>query len=628
MTRPHSGRLTATDAAFLYFERDESPMHIGGVCLFEGEVSYEPYVESISRKLELLPRFREKLVFAPLALGHPTWETDEGFDVRDHVLLHRLPAGSGERELQELTNRLIAGKMRRDRPLWELHLVQGLEDGRSAMVTKVHHAMVDGVGGNAIMTTILDLERDPPPPRAPKHEYQPTTPLPPSARAVEAMRDSARSVVDAVSDHLRSMGDLARSFDASRLQSSLAVLRESMPDMALPPRRLPFNRPCSGERSFVWTRVPFAEARAIRSSLGGTVNDVMLATLGGAVGRYAELHGQRTAERSMRVMVPVNVRPSQEGEALGNLVSALPVDVPLGFDDPAARLRAVRAATRTLKDGRVAEGVSLLSNLAGTIPVPAQAMFGAVAASPFPPFNLVCTNVPGPQIPLYAIGQRLESYYPHVPVGWDLGVCCAIFSYNQALHVGLNSDTRACPDVERLRDLFDESFAELKAAAGVEDLAAVELGARRETMTGAPANADGRPRATATGSSGSGRRPATRRRTASKASKASKTSKTSKEERKAPGRKAPAKRAPGKKGPARKAPGRKRPSRKAPEKDSPEEKPPKRRSPEKRSSQKTSSHETASAGRSASRKKAAAKERTPMGGRTHPRGSAEGPARS
>jgi WS/DGAT/MGAT family acyltransferase len=479
MTRPHSGRLTATDAAFLYFERDEAPMHIGAVCLFEGEVPYEPYVESVSRKLAYLPRFREKIVPAPLALGHPTWETDEDFDVRDHIVLHRLPAQSGERELQELTNRLVAGKMRRDRPLWELHIVHGLADGRSAMVTKVHHAMVDGVGGNAIMTTILDLERDPPPPRPPKTEYEPTTPLPASARAVEAMRDSARAAIDAVSDHLRAVGDLARSFDAGRLQSSLAVLRESMPDMALPPRRLPFNRPCSGERSFVWTKVPFGEARAIRTALGGTVNDVMLATLGGAVGRYAELHGQPTSGRSMRVMVPVNVRPAQEGGALGNLVSALPVDVPLGFDDPAARLRAVRAATRTLKDGRVAEGVSMLSNLAGAVPVPVQAMLGAVASSPFPPFNLVCTNVPGPQIPLYAMGQRLDAYYPHVPVGWDLGVCCAIFSYNQALHVGLNSDLRACPDIERLRDFFDESFAELKAVAGVEDHPSVEVGVRQ-----------------------------------------------------------------------------------------------------------------------------------------------------
>ncbi|HVS13858.1 MAG TPA: wax ester/triacylglycerol synthase family O-acyltransferase [Thermoanaerobaculia bacterium] len=477
MSRPHSGRLTATDASFLYFERDEAPMHIGALCLFEGVVPYEPYVETIAAKLALLPRFREKIVPAPLALGHPTWESDEEFDVRNHVVLHQLPGPGGEAELRTLVNRLIAGKMRRDRPLWELHLVHGLEGGRSAMVSKVHHAMVDGVGGNAILTTILDLERDPPPP--PRREYRPTSPLPPSARAVEAMRDSARSVVDAVSDHLRAIGDLARSFDAERVQASLAVLRESMPDLALPPKRLPFNRPCSGERNFVWTKVPFAEARAIRSALGGTVNDVMLASLGGAVGRYAELHGQSTAGRSMRVMVPVNVRPDHEGAALGNLVSVLPVEVPLGFDDPAARLRAVRAATRTLKEGRVAEGVNLVTSLAGAIPVPAQALFGALASSPFPPFNLVCTNVPGPQIPLYAMGQRLEAYYPHVPVGWDLGVCCAIFSYHQMLHVGLNSDLRACPDVERLRDFFDESFAELKAMAGVEDLPSLELGGGR-----------------------------------------------------------------------------------------------------------------------------------------------------
>ena len=172
----------------------------------------------------------------------------------------------------------------------------------------------------------------------------------------------------------------------------------------------------------------------------------------------------------MRVMVPVNVRPDSAGGSLGNLVSVLPVDVPLGLEDPAHRLGTIKESTRTLKQARVADGISMMSHLLGIVPVPFQAAFGAMAVSPFPVFNLVCTNVPGPQIPLYGLGRRLRAYYPYVPVGFDMGVGCSIFSYNQRLFIGLNSDTKACPDVENLRQDFDAAIAEIKQAAGVGDI--------------------------------------------------------------------------------------------------------------------------------------------------------------
>lgn len=256
-------------------------------------------------------------------------------------------------------------------------------------------------------------------------------------------------------------------------------MAESVPDALVPPRRLPFNRRCSGERALSWTSVSFAEARGIRGALGGTVNDVMLTVLGGAVGRYCRLHGQDTSGRTMRVMVPVNVRASDQGGDLGNQVSVLPVQVPLHFEDHGDRLRAIRASTHTLKDGRVAEGVSLLTNLSGTVPPPLQAALGSVATSPFPVFNIVCTNVPGPQIPLYALDRRLVAYYPHVPVGHEMGVCCAIFSYDQQLFIGLNSDVGACPDVDALRDLWVECFVEMRELAGVEPVERVAIREQR-----------------------------------------------------------------------------------------------------------------------------------------------------
>jgi WS/DGAT/MGAT family acyltransferase len=487
MTRHHSGRLTTTDASFLYFEREESPMHIGAVCILDGELPHEEYVARVASKLPRLPRFREKVVSVPFLAGHPTWETDPEFDIHNHMPLHRLPAPGSEAQLQAKVNELIAGMMDRSRPLWELHVIHGLEGGRSALLSKVHHAMVDGVGGNAIMLVIFDLERDPPQKPIPD-DYEPTTPPDPGRRLAEALWDNARTNIEVWAEYWKTLTELGRGLDRSRVEASFAALAETVPDLLAPPRRLPFNRRCTGGRSFVWTRLSFAEARAVRSALGGTVNDVVLTTLGGAVGRYCRAHGQKTDGLSMRVMVPVNVRPETATADLGNLVSVLPVQVPLHLDDHEQRLRAVRATTRTLKDGRVADGVSLVVNLAGAVPAPLQAAFGAIATSPFPVFNIVCTNVPGPQIPLYALGHRLLAYYPHVPVGYDLGVTTAIFSYDQQLFVGINSDTGACSDVETLRGFFDECFAEIKQLAGVPTIAAVEL---RSARANGPADSAG-----------------------------------------------------------------------------------------------------------------------------------------
>nr|WHV03885.1 putative wax ester synthase/acyl-CoA:diacylglycerol acyltransferase [uncultured bacterium] len=473
----HHGRLSATDASFLYFEREEAPMHIGALCILEAPLDFEEYFQYVVAKLGKLPRFREKVVNAPLLLGHPTWETDGDFDPRQHIVHHRLDRPGGEAELRAKVNELIEGKMPRDRPLWEFHILDGLADGRSALVSKVHHAMVDGVGGNAILTALFDIS-----PQgaqldvaSPGPAYEPTVPADFSERLLDALRENARVRVDLFTDQAKSLVRGARSAGSESSQTSAAVLLDRLPEMAFPPRRLPFNRRCNGKRDFHWTSLSFSEARAIRANLGGTVNDVVLAGLAGACGSYLAAHGEKVAGRKMRLMVPVNVRAAGEGGALGNQVSILPVDVPLDLQDPIDRMRAIRGRTRSMKEGRIAELIHSMSQLSGAVPPLLQAALGSVAFSPYPVFNMVCTNVPGPQIPLYAMGRRLLEYYPHVPVGWDLGVCCAIFSYDQKLFIGLNADLGACDDAGLLRELLDGAFAELKAVAGVPDLAHVEV---------------------------------------------------------------------------------------------------------------------------------------------------------
>ncbi len=478
MSPHHSGRLSPTDASFLYLERRECPMHIGALCRFDGELPFDRYRESIAAKLTRLPRFRERVVPAPWNLGHPTWETDPDFDLDRHVVLHRLEGDGDEEDLRAKVNELVAARLDRECPLWELHVIHGLADGSSAVLSKVHHAMVDGVGGNAILTTIMDLERDPPPPSF-EDRYQPTTPLDRRARIGDAIWDATRGSIDSWSNVLRSLTEVGRHFDFEKAQSVLAVWGETLPTLLRPPRSLPFNRACSGERNFQWTRVSFAEARAIRAALGGTVNDVVLAALGGAVGKYLEHHGQDPQGRMMRVMVPVNARPAGAAGDLGNQVSVLPVGVPIGLSDPVHRLKVIRGTTRTLKDGMIADGVSLFSGLGGAVPPPLFAAFGSMAVASAPPFNMVCTNVPGPQIPLYACGHRLRAYYPYVPVGFQMGVGCAIFSYDQQLFIGLNSDRKACPDADVLCGFLDDAFAEMRDLAGVEVQPAVELGVAR-----------------------------------------------------------------------------------------------------------------------------------------------------
>ena len=479
-------RLTSMDASFLYFERKDAPMHIGAVGILDGQVPFEDYKLSIERKLKRLPRFRERAVSVPFFLGHPTWEHDPNFDIDNHVFLHQVEKPGGRAQLQAKADEIIAEMLDRDKALWEIHVLHGLEGGNSALVSKVHHAMVDGVGGNQILLTILDLDPRAGVPDKPEGEI-PRGAEGPKRRVADALWDQAKATIESVGDYQKSLLELARTNRRENTQAAITAMRESMPSLALPPKRLPFNKKGGKERHFEWLRFSFAEARSIRSALGGTVNDVVLTVYGGAVRRYCMEHGVPVRGRSMRVMVPVNVRPENAKGDLGNLVSILPVDVPLGHAKAEHRLGAVREITRSLKKARVAQGVSLMSTLMNAVPVPVQAAFGAVAASPFPVFNTVCTNVPGPQIPLYALGCLLKEYYPYVPVGFEMGVGCAIFSYNQTLHIGLNSDVEACPDIASLRGHFEDAIAELKQEAGVADIPVIEIGIRKRPAAPEPA---------------------------------------------------------------------------------------------------------------------------------------------
>jgi diacylglycerol O-acyltransferase len=462
-------RLTSMDATFLYFEKKEAPMHIGSVSIFEGEIPFDKFLENIRSKMHLLPRYQQKVVPDPFNLGHPTWETDSNFDINNHVFRVQIDSPGSEEHLIKLAGRIFSPMMDRKKPLWDIYLVYGLEGKRSAMIARVHHCMVDGVSGVDLLKIVLDISPDAQP--LPKSEAAAPPPRPDATRRFfDSLLGGMQEGMNRWMEFQTGLLNLTQAMTSGQTQGALPDMSRLLPGLASPVPLLPFNRPCSGERKLVWSTFSFAEARAIRAQLGGTVNDVVLTVLSGAVSRYVEAHGQQTAARNLRVMVPVSLRREEQRGALGNLVSMLPVEIALDLKDPLERFKQITAKTVAMKGARVAEGLSLFSALMGILPASVQALVGAMANMPFPAFNMVSTNVPGPQVPLYAMGKRMIAYYPYVPVGYAVGCGCAIMSYDQKLYFGLSSDVQAMPDVESLKGFLEDSFVELRNAAGVDEI--------------------------------------------------------------------------------------------------------------------------------------------------------------
>lgn len=449
-------------------------MHIGSVAIFEGEVPYERFVENVAAKLHLIPRYVQRVVPAPLGLALPAWEEDPHFDIRNHIHHVRIDPPGTEAQLRELAGRLFAPMLDRGRPLWAMYLVSGLEGGRTALISKVHHCLVDGVSGIELLMVVLDVSPNPPPPPPPPREPpQPPGATDPASRLMEALLDSIALRLQRAADLQRDLldPDAAR----ARLRSVSRALEAALPYFLTPVERAPFNRRFSGGRRLAWSEYPFAEVRAVRRACGGTVNDVVLAVLGGAVDRYLRAHGQRTRGRSLRVLVPVNVRREEERGKLGNRISMLLVEVPLEASSPLARLRLVSERTERLKRARVPEGIEALGEALSAAPAPLQAVLAMLPSPPNTLANMVCTNIPGPLIPLYSLGRRLLAHYPLIPLAWEMGIGCGVTSYDRSLFFTLIADEGAAPDVERLKGFLDESFLELKAAAGVSEAEAPQV---------------------------------------------------------------------------------------------------------------------------------------------------------
>ena len=469
MKRPvPSDSMSPADAAFLYLERKEIPLHIASVCVFDGPIPFQEFVASISAKLHRVPRYLQIPVVPAWSLGFPTWEYDPRFDIRRHIFQARVEPPGGDAELQALAGRIFSQVMDRSKPLWDMHVVDGLKGGRGAIILRVHHAVADGISGMEIMKVMLDS--------TPDATYGVPAPrLKVRRRRKIAQRSLAEEVLNTVNTTLGGLFafeagllGFAEAFLHGKGQSDVKGLLNVLPEFAASVERLPFNKPCSEERKFCWTEFSIQDVQAAREAAGGTINDVILAVLTRALARYVKLHGESVVNRYVRIVCPVNLRPNGRNDDLGNQISFLPVALPMDAHGPIRMLQAVAARTEAMKRSGAAGLVGLLAKWIAAAPPPLQALFWRGIPDvifPVPLFNLICTNVVGSPTPLYAVGRRMLAAYPQVPTGYDLGVGCAVHSYEGKLFFGLIADAQAAPDVDRLRDFLDLSFDELRRSA-------------------------------------------------------------------------------------------------------------------------------------------------------------------
>ncbi|MGE0598154.1 MAG: wax ester/triacylglycerol synthase family O-acyltransferase [Dehalococcoidia bacterium] len=454
-------RMTSMDASFLYFEKPSLPLHIGSALILDQPVDRETIVGHIGSRLDRIPRYRQFAAFDGMNIAHPRWELDPKFDAGRHIEEVELPANATESDLLQTVADIHSQMLPRDRPLWKMVLIQGLPSGGTGVVSLVHHCMVDGVSGIELLTAICDLQPD----AAPDPPSKFAADASPSAfeRLQAAWRDAAEESAGRLAEALR--WGLDPQQQASDFKAIIGAMTSAAPQLLQPAPQTPFNRPVSGKRNYAYVAMPFGEIRGIRGALGGTINDVVLTALSGGLGAFLRGLGQKTAGVELRAMVPVNVRSESDKSALGNQVSMLIASLPIGIEDHSERHSAVINGMNRLKSANQAGGFAVLSKLSEQIPPFVQAAAGAMVPNAQPLFNIICTNVPGPQIPLYLAGRKVEAHYPLVPLSMGLGLNTCLTSYNGVLYWGIVADPELVPDVSVVANHISEAFEGLKAAA-------------------------------------------------------------------------------------------------------------------------------------------------------------------
>jgi WS/DGAT/MGAT family acyltransferase len=434
-------RLSGLDTSFLHLERSGAHMHVASTSVFEGQApTHEEFRDHIASRLHLVPRFRQKLRFVPLDQGRPVWVDDPHLNLDYHVRQTALPAPGSDEQLRNLAARIFSQQLDRSKPLWELWLVEGLTGDRFAIIGKSHHALVDGVSGVDITTVLFDL--DPEPAGAP--DKAPPWLARPEPTDLKLLSDAWR-------ERLTSPPEIYRGFRAA-LRGPRQVLKgvgatSKMVSAGMSAPHSVFNVEIGPHRRFQMTQTDLGDLKRVKDAHGGTVNDVILSIVAGGIGKYLRARGHDTAGLELRAMVPVSVRADEEHGALGNRISAMMAPLPVWCEDPVERLRLMTGEMGDLKTSGQAVGAEILTKLTDFAPSTIASQAARLQpAQRF--FNLVVTNVPGPQFPLYVLGRKMESIFPMVPLARRQALCIGIMSYNGQVNFGLIGDFDGMADLD------------------------------------------------------------------------------------------------------------------------------------------------------------------------------------
>jgi diacylglycerol O-acyltransferase / wax synthase len=466
MAQRHMDRLTSFDTSFLANEKANGHMAIGALLMCEGSPpSEDDFLAHIRSRVHLLPRLRQRLLYPPLRLGTPFWVDYPDFDIHQHLRRVSLPQPGGEQQFHDLVGELLAPPLDRAKPLWELILVEGFEDERFGIVYKTHHAMADGISAVDIGMLLFDVE----PKAEPVREETPWTPASSPSRialvghAGTGIAATLRRLARWLRRALREPGRARK-----RAADGLIGLWEVTWNLARPAPKVPFNIPIGTGRSFHWANFDLPDFKQVKNALGGTVNDVTLAVVAGALRRLLLERDVNVDGLELKALVPVSIRMENEHGELGNKLTAMRGPLPVGIEDPVQRLRAVSAAMDALKDSKQPLGAEAIWGLNDWFrDFAPPVLLSPTAAINFSTrlFNLLVTNFPGPQMPFYVLGRELTEVYPIGFLAKDHALAIAILSYNGQVGFGLLADPDAVPDAERIAAHLAASVEELKAAA-------------------------------------------------------------------------------------------------------------------------------------------------------------------
>ena len=454
VTKPE--RLSGLDTSFLHLERSGAHMHVASVSVFEGRPpTHAEFRDHIGSRLHLVPRFRQKLRFVPFTQGRPVWVDDPHLNLDYHVRQTALPEPGSDEQLRNLASRIFAQQLDRSKPLWELWLVEGLTGDRFAIIGKSHHALVDGVSGVDITTVLFDLDAEPQgaPEKAPPWLASPEpTDVQLLSEAWKERLTSPKEIYRGVRAALRGPRQV---LNGVRDTSKIVTAGMAAPDTV-------FNVEIGPHRRFQMVQTDLKDLKRVKNAHGGTVNDVILSIVAGGLGKYLRARGHDTEGLELRAMVPVSVRADEEHGALGNRISAMMAPLPVWCEDPVERLHVLTQEMGDLKSSGQAVGAEILTKLTDFAPSTIASQAARLQpAQRF--FNLVVTNVPGPQFPLYVLGRKMESIFPMVPLARRQALCVGIMSYNGQVNFGLVGDYDAMADLDSfaldLQAATDEAIA-------------------------------------------------------------------------------------------------------------------------------------------------------------------------